>query len=75
MWNFTRNIWYMKICANYMINFLIASSLFTNFLEILLSQENRFQTLCVHYLGAPTIFYSVLGAVCVCVACVADRWG
>ena len=57
-----------------MTNFLIASSLFTNFLEILLSQENRFLTLCVHYPGAPSIFYSVLDVVCVCVACVANQW-
>jgi hypothetical protein len=47
-WNFRFIFWCMKICANYMIKFPNASSLFTNVLGIFLSQENRFLTLCVH---------------------------
>ena len=31
---------------------------------IFLSQENGFLTLCVHYPGAPSIFYSIPSAVC-----------
>jgi hypothetical protein len=42
-----------------MIKFLNASSLFTNFLGIFLGQEKGFITLCVHYLGVPSIFVSV----------------
>ena len=62
----------MKICANYMVKFSNASSLFTNFLGIFLSKENILIRLYVRLPGAPSI--SACCAECVYV-CACDRWG